>query len=366
MAKVVLSGYYGFDNMGDEAILFSIIQALRDRRPGIKITVLSNNPARTVALYQTEAVNRWRCREVAAALKECDLLISGGGSLLQDVTGLKSLAYYLGVVGLARTLGKPVFFYAQGIGPVTSRPGRVLMKAVVNRVQLISVRDEQSKNDLLSMGINKPPVTVTADPVLGLEVAEAERVWGREILTRLGVDLAKPVLAVSVRDWRGDTGALYVELAKCCDRYAGKGWQVLFLPLHFPGDLTACRQVAGLMNSKYLLPEQNYTVSEFTGILSCCQIIVGMRLHALIMAAVAGVPVVGISYDPKIDRFLRQLGLDAASSVTGGYEDIGSELERVTADLVGERGRLRQKMAGLKSRALYTAKMVSEELGIKN
>lgn len=362
MAKIVLSGYYGFNNIGDEAILFSIIQALRTIQPDLEITVLSNHPARTIALYQTAAVNRWCCREVAATLKECDLLISGGGSLLQDVTGLKSLAYYLGVIGLARTLGKPVFFYAQGIGPVQTRLGRALMKLVVNRVQVITVRDQESKNDLLAMGINKLPVTVTADPVLGLELAKIDRLPGEQILSRLGLDLTMPVLAVSVRSWREGTKALYAELANCCDRYTVKNWQVLFLPLHFPGDLAASRQVASLMKGKYFLLDQNLTVREFTSVLSYCQIMLGMRLHALIMAAVAGVPVAGITYDPKIDRFLRQLGLAAACSVTGDYDNIRIELDRLVADLTGEGSRLQQKMVDLKSRALYTAEMVKAVL----
>lgn len=148
MAKVVLSGYYGFDNIGDEAILLSIIQALKERKADIDITVLSHNPQRTSNLYGVKAVNRWSLKEVKATLKDSDLLISGGGSLLQDITGIKSLLYYLGVVGLARRLGKPVFFYAQGIGPVDGWLGRRLMRLTVNRVEAVTVRDEQSRDDL--------------------------------------------------------------------------------------------------------------------------------------------------------------------------------------------------------------------------
>lgn len=91
---IVLSGYYGFNNIGDEAILYSIIQSLRRLEPEIDITVLSNNPEVTESLYQTKAVNRWNPAEILLALKQADGLISGGGSLFQDETGFKSVAYY--------------------------------------------------------------------------------------------------------------------------------------------------------------------------------------------------------------------------------------------------------------------------------
>ncbi|MBM7853693.1 polysaccharide pyruvyl transferase CsaB [Desulfohalotomaculum tongense] len=365
MAKVVLSGYYGFDNTGDEAILFSIIQALRDKEPGLEITVLSNNPARTECLYRVKAVNRWRPGEVAAAVKDCHLFISGGGSLLQDVTGLKSLGYYLGVITLARGLGKPVFFYAQGIGPVTSRAGRAMMRMVVNRVQVITVRDEQSKEDLLAMGVNKPPITVTADPVLGVKVSGEERQRGREILWELGMDADRPVLAVSVRDWKGPVEAFQRELARCCDIYAGKGWQVLFLPLHFPGDVAACKKIAALMEKPASILKGNYTVMDFTGIISACTMLVGMRLHSIIIAAAAGVPPVGISYDPKIDRFLQRLNLTPACCVTDRHFDLLPHLERISSNLPGERERLDKIVRSLRNDALHTAELVVDFIKVR-
>ena len=116
--KIVLSGYYGFDNIGDEAVLFSIITALRKEIKDVHITVLSNNPDKTKALYGVESVNRWDIKAVARSIKESDLLISGGGSLLQDVTSSKTIPYYLAIVKIAQFYKKKVVFYSQGIGPV--------------------------------------------------------------------------------------------------------------------------------------------------------------------------------------------------------------------------------------------------------
>ncbi|SMB88453.1 Polysaccharide pyruvyl transferase [Desulfonispora thiosulfatigenes DSM 11270] len=89
MKKVILSGYYGFNNAGDEAVLYSIIAALRGLDENLEITVLSNNPEHTIKAYQVKAINRWKVKEIYPAIKEADLVISGGGSLLQDVTSKK-------------------------------------------------------------------------------------------------------------------------------------------------------------------------------------------------------------------------------------------------------------------------------------
>ena len=147
--RIVLSGYYGFDNVGDEAILFAIIQSLKEYHPGVNLTVLSNNPEKTAASYKVNAVNRWNINEVRKALKESDCLISGGGSLLQDETGMKSISYYSGVMKIAQFLKKPVFIYAQGMGPVKSKINRQIMKHVLQRSEMITVRDKHSKSCLL-------------------------------------------------------------------------------------------------------------------------------------------------------------------------------------------------------------------------
>lgn len=316
MTKVVLSGYYGFDNLGDEAVLYSILGLLRELSPGMAIEVLSHNPRRTTELYRVAAGNRWRLAEVRRAIREADLLISGGGSLLQDVTGLKSLIYYLGVIRLARWYGKPVVFYAQGIGPVRSKLGRLLMRRLVNRVEAITVRDESSRQDLLELGVNQPPVTVTADPVLGLDPAQVDRAVGQGLLARYGLDLSgqHPLVGISVREWQGLKEFKQV-LAGVCDQLAGQGWQVVFIPMQHSADLAPSREVAALMQKPAVVLADPVTVPEVASLIAGLDMLIGMRLHALILAAVLSVPPVAVSYDPKIDRFMKRIGLNTAIRV---------------------------------------------------
>ena len=122
MVNILISGYYGFDNIGDESILRTLVSSLREHIPDCSLTVLSHNPASTREKYGVEAVDRMSPMAILRAVKQCDMLISGGGSLLQDVTSSKSLHYYLSIIRCAEFFHKKVFIYSQGIGPI-DRPG---------------------------------------------------------------------------------------------------------------------------------------------------------------------------------------------------------------------------------------------------
>ena len=141
---VLLSGYYGFDNIGDEAVFAAIVQQLKQHLPGVPFVVLSNDPAATKRNHGVIAVNRWDWRAVRQAMKECGLFISGGGSLLQDVTSLKGLIFYIAQILLARFYHKPVMIYAQGLGPLHGTISRFMVRWTLNRCQAITWRDEHS------------------------------------------------------------------------------------------------------------------------------------------------------------------------------------------------------------------------------
>ena len=108
MVNILISGYYGFDNIGDESILRTLVSSLREHIPDCSLTVLSHNPASTREKYGVEAVDRMSPMAILRAVKKCDMLISGGGSLLQDVTSSKSLHYYLSIIRCAEFFHKKV------------------------------------------------------------------------------------------------------------------------------------------------------------------------------------------------------------------------------------------------------------------
>ncbi|MDD2498475.1 MAG: polysaccharide pyruvyl transferase CsaB, partial [Desulfitobacteriaceae bacterium] len=320
-------------------------------------TVLSDNPERTEKQYRVRAINRWSKKEISNGLKESDLFISGGGSLLQDVTGPKSILYYLALIRLAVWYKKPVMFYAQGIGPVQRPWARKLLARVANRVNLITVRDEGSRDDLLQMGVKNPAIHVTADPVLGWEVV-GESSPG-EILSRAGAE-KRPSVGVSLRGWEGIKPG---EIAQVCDWIAAQGFQVILLPFHFPGDIAICRDVAKLMKQEYCLLKENLSPAEMMNMVGKMHLIIGMRLHALIMAAAQGVPFVGLSYDPKVDRFTRQAGQAAGCTVENSTaSSLQAQVEQILADYRQIKKDLEDRAAGLKTQARENALLAKKML----
>ena len=172
MVNILISGYYGFDNIGDESILRTLVSSLREHIPDCSLTVLSHNPASTREKYGVEAVDRMSPVAILRAVKKCDMLISGGGSLLQDVTSLRSLFYYLFIILMGKMAGKKVMLYSHGIGPIRNTLARKLTRIVCSKANLITVRDADSQTELLKMGLSGRNIIVTADSVLALPVAD--------------------------------------------------------------------------------------------------------------------------------------------------------------------------------------------------
>ena len=144
MKRIVVSGYYGAKNAGDEAMLAAMLEVLGDLDPELHITVISADPADTRRRHGVEAIGSFDAGAIFSAMRRADLVVSGGGSLLQNVTSGRSLYYYMAVIFLALLLGKRVMLYAQGIGPVTGVFACRAMRWLGNRVSLITVRDEGS------------------------------------------------------------------------------------------------------------------------------------------------------------------------------------------------------------------------------
>ena len=121
MVTILIAGYHGFGNCGDEAILRAMVTSFRRMADDIDIVALSNDPDFTKKEYNIEAVQRFKMKEVLSAVKKCDILVLGGGTLLQDGTSTRSLVYYLSIVKAAEIFGKRVMLYANGIGPVDGK-----------------------------------------------------------------------------------------------------------------------------------------------------------------------------------------------------------------------------------------------------
>ncbi|KUG04980.1 polysaccharide pyruvyl transferase [hydrocarbon metagenome] len=310
--KIALSGYYGFDNAGDEALLAAICHTIKNIEPRADFVVFSGSPEKTAHLHSLRAVNRMNPWIIFRELLNCDLLISGGGSLLQDVTGPRSLPYYISIVALAKLLRKPVIFYAQGIGPINRPFSQYLMHAIANKVDYITLRDEDSMFLLQHLGVDRPPIKVTADPVFALEPSVLDFEEMASLLQEYGIKQHK-LVGVSVRYWKALEGH-QVELARVLDTLVNNDYQVIFIPMDYAHDLTESQRVADLMEKDAIIIDRCLSSLEHIALISNFDLLVGMRLHSLIFAANRGIPFAGISYDPKIDAFLKSFDLQPLPS----------------------------------------------------
>ena len=311
MKRILLSGYYGFQNTGDEAILAALIAGLRRSFDDLEIIVLSADPDYTMNLHQVKSINRLDFKAIITELKTADLLISGGGSLLQDITSYKTIPYYLGLIVIAKIMKTPVFFCAQGVGPINKRLNKKLVAKILNKVDLISVRDQNSKEVLQNCGVEQK-ITVTADLVFNLLV-DNNKICSK-ISQQENINLRQPTIAVSVRPW-GDNSYLDKLVIVLDDLTAKLGVQMLLIPFHYPDDKEISQLLKKRLTNKVNLIKGNYNPQELLAIVSECDLMVGVRLHSLVFAVVAGVPVAGISYDPKVDSFLAQLELESVAEV---------------------------------------------------
>jgi polysaccharide pyruvyl transferase CsaB len=322
--RILISGYYGFSNVGDEAVLSAIIEGLRAQvGDGIEITVLSSRPEETANLHRVRAVPRAGV-SVIRALQDTDLVISGGGSLIQDATSFRSLAYYLWVIALAKFYRRKVMILGQGIGPLRRSASRRLAGAILNRIDLITVRDAGSAELLRELGVSRPPVQVTADPTFLLRPCPEEEAIS--LLAEAGLGPEDGVIAFSLRPWREAPGmedAAIEALRQLKDVLPAKA---LLVAMQSPEDETLVRKV-GVMAGVLVQPRA-WTAEQLLGVLARCRLVVAMRLHALIFASAVGVPSLGIIYDPKVEQFVAATGQEGIT-----LEEVasGGLAERVTA-----------------------------------
>ena len=393
--RVVISGYYGFRNSGDEAVLKSILFALEEEgaEQGIQIVpiVLSGDPATTREMYGVESVHRMRLGEMLRAIRGSDGLISGGGSLLQDATSAKTIPYYTGVLKLAQLLGKPTFIYAQGIGPVNRRWMDRLIRGVMRRSAYVSVRDEGSAQLLGQIGLPLDRIDVVPDPVMALPLPAAQPLAG-EAAAAGGPGLGAaampaaapgradappaaaerlPLVGVSLRHWRKD-GADLARVAAALGALArSRAVRLRFLPFHTPSDAEASRWVIGQLGdlgaSHAEIAEPGDDPQQMLLEVSRCDALLGMRLHALIYAANQAVPMVGLSYDPKIDQFLNRIGIKPIGT-TESLDPVSfvDEMSRLLDDPAAWRANHQAAINKLKQEARVPAKQITKLLRLNN
>lgn len=312
MAKIMISGYYGFDNTGDEAILKSMVGAFKEKIPQVKITVLSHNPLQTSQTYKVRAINRLHLIKIIRCLRNVNLFISGGGGLLQDSTGKGwSILYYLGLILIAKIVKVPVMIYAQGIGPINKKINKLLIKWILNKVNLITVRDTHSKKILNNLGVSGPSIYVNSDPVFLLKRKNINFIIDNyPCVQKLINPDDRLLIGVSIREYKSngsDSKRIFAQAADyLIENYQAK---IIFLPFQFDEDVHISEEILSLMKNQADVLKVKLEPEELLSLLTRLSLVVGVRLHSIIFSSMANIPFIALNYDPKVKYFVEDLGL---------------------------------------------------------
>ena len=311
---VVICGAYGRGNVGDDAILEAILQEMRSIDPDMPVTVLSKDPPRTRLTYRVQAVNRTAFLSWMKAMRHAKLYINGGGSLIQDVTSRRSLWFYLHNIHAAKKAGCKVQMYGCGIGPVTRETHRSLAAKVLNKsVDVITLREPDSLEELKSMGVTNPEILLTADPALTLNPAEGDKT--DSVMLRAGVPSHGKYICFALRQWKGFEEKAHLFGAAARYAYEVYGLTPVFVSIDRHLDPTASRLAAAGLDIPHYFLDDAGSAGTIIGALSRMEVVISMRLHALIFAAGHGIPLAGVVYDPKVSAFLRYIGQNLFSDL---------------------------------------------------
>lgn len=306
--RVVLSGYFGFKNFGDEAILSLLVNKLQSDKH--RITVISHDPNYTKSIYKhIRSVYTFDFTNIIGAISKSDVLISGGGSLLQDVTSIKSLIYYLLVIFIALFLKKTVIIFAQGIGPINSLLGNILTKNIIKHCNYISVRDEKSMELLKKWGISSDLV---CDPIFSIKTPPK----------------TKNKIAIQLRDFKTMNNDFIDRLAAAVNKYFSNK-EIKIYSFQDDIDLEICKKFEQQL--KMLNPNINTSVlynlssNEIIEGISEAEYLIGMRFHSIIVGLLAGCKIIGINYDIKVEKLSKEFNIsliDLKNDFENTFENI--------------------------------------------
>lgn len=313
LKKIIISGYYGFDNFGDEAILGVLTNKLKEYTPFIR--VFSKNPQKTRKLYTVQSTWYFCICQIIWHLMKCDVLISGGGSLLQDVTSSKSLFYYLFVINTALFFRKKVIIFAQGIGPINSRLGRFLVKKAFKKCTLLTVRDEKSLFLLRGWGLNPDLV---CDPLFDIPYISS---------------MPSNKVGVQLRSFKTLTDDLLTKLAKQINKeFSDK--EIEIYSFQDSLDLEVCknfeltlRAVNPIIQTKIIY---NQTSAEILDKVAKLDYMIAMRFHANLIAIKYGIKTLAISYDEKVEKLAKEANIPCISMLGDeDYDDYFAQLKNL-------------------------------------
>ena len=289
--NIIICGYYGYGNAGDEEMLASLVTYLSENKKIGNICVMSATPKKTAQEYGVCAVDRFNFSKVSEELAKADVMIFGGGNILQDKTSTKSLLYYIQVLRMAKNHACRIALCANGLGPIVREKNTERLQNALMLADYISIRDEASlmfareltgRNDIYS----------TSDLVCASE-------YGGKSVVNLEQEKYFVICPKKIRGFNTETVAdLCAEMR---EKYA---LSPVFVPMHEREDDVLCASLAARTGGKCVCPRKEELALLFRG----AEFSVCMRLHAVIFALMEKCPMIAISDDGKVSSFISSIG----------------------------------------------------------
>ena len=321
--KVGIVGNYGHNNNGDEAILAGILNQIKGIDGNCDITIFSNTPSDTIDRYNLKTqkfkYNKgntlfsiiYTIGKVYKNLKELDLIIIGGGQLLMDLYSRGPMLYAMYSI-LGKLAGKTVIYHAVGAGPISTKIGKFFIGLGLKNATSISVRDIQSKELLdKKYGIGDK-VILAADPAFSLENKHNNKEQTNKTIGFTTLPYFNGVY------WPGENmdkynryiGVLQETIQMLLDQ---TDYNILLFSTAYPADTISSTDLYNRINSKnkdrLINRTDNLHPQQLLETISECDLIIGTRLHSLILAIVGEKPIIGIEYQPKVRNFMERVGL---------------------------------------------------------
>ena len=359
MRRIVIFGYFGCGNLGDETNLVQLVRFIKQNFSQAEISVITSAPAASAKELNVHTTGKFNLIGIINALARADILIGGGGSLFQDRTSLRSLLYYAGFVFLARLFGVKVFLYGQGIGPVHSRMGKLISEWALSMSDVITVRDRLSIITLAELNVRAPEVHVTAEPLLlknELPEAGVKEYWGKYVSQKpykIGLALQdfqglKPYCQYHRRLWEQILDFL------CLERQV----EIYLLPVHRQ-DLILQERLAADSGCVILPTHDRW--EDLQAAIGGLDLLVSTRLHGLVAAVVQNVPCLGLAADPKIEGFCLQLGVPFISLLPEAESlHLCNRILKLLTQPVAERRPWQPQLRFWKARALENEVLLKE------
>ncbi len=323
MAKrVLISGYIGFGNFGDEAIFACLVSYLKSR--GADVYALSNTPYETSKRYSVKTFKYNSVSQIIKAVMSCEVLFSGGGSLLQNNTSNKSLIYYLLIILFAKLMGRKVIIFAQGFEGVKGKLMQKFTSQILNMCNLITVRDESSKSIMDKMKLQSHLV---CDPVYSVKLPAYEPKDYVGIQLRANKNM-HPLFLENLAD---QTGKFF------------KDKPIKIFSFQEKEDKNICIEFAMLLQRKFKDMDVeivlNSSIDNIINRFKELEYLIAMRYHACILGTMYGIKTLPIAYDEKILSLSKESSIpyircDIEDDIKGKFKDLENTYYKTTRRFV--------------------------------